>query len=204
MQNINSNLSKVWLWFIYFWLIFGVGTFVGQFIPPGIRTVLSFVLLVVILISLFIQRNRRWGKVIMNIYAFAIGIISYGAFMYYLSDLGTELFIKTVLVAIGCFAVFGILGFFLIKDASSMGKFLFIGLIAIIIASLISIFIHNTIFITVLTVLSLALFLGYTIYDFNRMRRGDFEPMEMGFNLFINLLNIIMDLLRLMSIFDDR
>ena len=44
-------------------------------------------------------------------------------------------------------------------------------------------------------------FLLYTLYDFNRMKRGNFSPREMGFNLFINLLNIIKDVLRLANRF---
>lgn len=84
-----------------------------------------------------------------------------------------------------------------------MGKYLFVTLIALIIASLIGIFIHNPIFHTVITVISLLLFLLYTLYDFNRMKRGQFSPREMGFNLFINLLNIIEDILRLANRFKN-
>ena len=51
-------------------------------------------------------------------------------------------------------------------------------------------FIDNPIYHTVITVVGLILFLLYTLYDFNRMKRN-FSPREMGFNLFINLLNII-------------
>ena len=41
---MNKSYGSVWLWFMYFWLIFGIGVFIGQFIPPGIRTILSVVL----------------------------------------------------------------------------------------------------------------------------------------------------------------
>ncbi|HHP5732760.1 TPA: Bax inhibitor-1 family protein, partial [Staphylococcus aureus] len=71
----------------------------------------------------------------------------------------------------------------------------------LIIASLIGIFLHNPIFYTVITVVSLLLFLLYTLYDFNRLKRGDYSPREMGFNLFINLLNIIKDILYLANMF---
>ncbi|WP_454269482.1 Bax inhibitor-1 family protein, partial [Staphylococcus capitis] len=120
--------------------------------------------------------------------------------LYYKFNFATE---PNILLAIGAFIVFGIVGYFLINDASSMGKYLFVTLIALIIASLIGIFIHNPIFHTVITVISLLLFLLYTLYDFNRMKRGQFSPREMGFNLFINLLNIIEDILRLANRFKN-
>ncbi|MCH1591312.1 hypothetical protein MKK40_11840, partial [Staphylococcus epidermidis] len=53
------------------------------------------------------------------------------------------------------------------------------------------------------TIVSLLLFLLYTLYDFNRMKRGQFSPREMGFNLFINLLNIIEDILSLANRFKN-
>lgn len=90
---------------------------------------------------------------------------------------------------------------FFIKDASSIGRYLFVTLLALIVASLIGLFIHNPVFYTVITVVSLFLFLLYTLYDFNRMKRGQFSPREMGFNLFINLLNIILDILSLANRF---
>lgn len=64
-------------------------------------------------------------------------------------------------------------------------------------------FIDNPIYHTVITVVGLILFLLYTLYDFNRMKRGIFSPREMGFNLFINLLNIIKDVLRLANRFKN-
>lgn len=198
-----SNYRSVWLWFAYFWIIFGVGVFIGQFIPPSIRMIISIVLLVIILGSLIFKGNRRWGVVIMHVYAIGVGIISYSAFMRYLSDLGTQLFIGVVIMSIVAFLIFGIIGFFMIKDASSMGKYLFVTLIALIVASIVGIFFHNPIFIMIITVIGLFLFLLYTLYDFNRMKRGQFEPMEMGFNLFLNLLNIILDMLRLVGFLND-
>ncbi|SQI96349.1 putative integral membrane protein that interacts with FtsH [Staphylococcus lugdunensis] len=78
---------------------------------------------------------------------------------------------------------------------------MFVTLLALIVASLIGLFIHNPVFYTVITVVSLFLFLLYTLYDFNRMKRGQFSPREMGFNLFINLLNIILDILSLANRF---
>ena len=132
-----------------------------------------------------------------------IGLLSYALFTTYLQNLGAEVFYKNILLAIGAFIAFGIIGYFLINDASSMGKYLVVTLIALIIASLIGTFIHNPVFHTIITVISFLLFLLYTLYDFNRMKRGQFSAREMGFNLFINLLNIIQDTLSLANRFKN-
>ena len=120
-----------------------------------------------------------------------------------MQNLGADVFYKNILLAIIAFIVFGILGYFVINDASSLGKYLFVTLIALIIASLVGLFIRNSIFHIVITMVSLVLFLLYTLFDFNRMKHGRFTPREMGFNLFLNLLNIIKDILNLANCFKN-
>lgn len=199
----SSSMRQVWLYFIYYWIIFAAGTFVGQFVPPGLRMTISILLFAFIMISIFVKASRKFDALISNILAFAMGILSYASFMYYMADLGTVAFYQNVGLAIGAFFAFGFLGYFIIGDASSLGRILFPALIVLIIASFIGIFIHIPMLQLLITIAGLAIFFGYTIYDFNRMRRGNFSPREMGFNLFINLLNIIMDMLRLASILRD-
>ncbi|MFI3133667.1 Bax inhibitor-1 family protein, partial [Staphylococcus warneri] len=200
-KHRSHAYAKVWLFFMYYWIIFGIGCYFGQFLPMEWRRPLSLALMVLVLITLVFQRARKYGLVISHIYAIILGLLSYAMFTSYLQNLGPEVFYKNIILAIGAFIAFGIVGFFLINDASSMGRYLFVTLLALIIASIIGIFIHNPIFHTIITVVSLLLFLLYTLYDFNRMKRGQFSPREMGFNLFINLLNIIKDILRLANRF---
>ena len=94
-----------------------------------------------------------------------------------MQNLGPEVFIKC-LISNWCILVFGILGYFIINDASSIGKYLFVTLIALIIAGLIGMFIDNPIYHTVITVVGLILFLLYTLYDFNRMKWGIFHHVK--------------------------
>lgn len=200
-QSKSHAYSKVWLFFMYYWIIFGIGCYFGQFLPMEWRKPLSFVLLALVLITVIFNRARKYGLVISHIYAIVVGLLSYATFTAYLQNLGPEVFFKNVILAISAFIVFGIIGYFLIGNAASMGKYLFVTLVALIIASLIGMFIQNPIFHTIITVVGLLLFLLYTLYDFNRMKRGQFSPREMGFNLFVNLLHIIKYVLRLATKF---
>ncbi|WP_413541096.1 Bax inhibitor-1 family protein [Staphylococcus lugdunensis] len=200
-QSKSWAYSQVWLYFMYYWLIFGIGCYFGQYLPDEWRMPLSIGLLVLIFSTLIFKRARKYGLIISHIYAIIVGLLSYAMFTTYLQNLGADVFYKNIVLAIGAFVIFGVIGFFFIKDASSIGRYLFVTLLALILASLIGLFIHNPVFYTVITVVSLFLFLLYTLYDFNRMKRGQFSPREMGFNLFINLLNIILDILSLANRF---
>nr|WP_263314869.1 Bax inhibitor-1 family protein [Mammaliicoccus sp. Marseille-Q6498] len=199
----GSAIRKTWLYFLFYWVIFGVGTYLGQYLPPALHFPITIALFAIIMISLFVKSSRKFGGIISIVFAFLIGVLSYTSFMYYLGTLGTQAFYGNIALAIGAFAAFGILGYFMIDDASGLGKYLFVTLIALVIASFIGLFLNNPIFHTVISVIGIGLFLLYTVYDFNRMKLGNFSPREMGFNLFVNLLNIIMHILRLASIIKD-
>ncbi|MGV2875757.1 Bax inhibitor-1 family protein [Macrococcus capreoli] len=199
----SSAVRNAWLYFIYFWVIFAAGTFLGQFVPPGLRMMVSVLIFALVFISIFAKASRKFGFVISNIMAFALGIVSYTSFMYYLGVLGQTVFYQNIGLAIAAFFAFGAVGYFVVGDASNLGRLLFPALIALVIASFLGMFIHIPMLHLVITIAGLAIFFLYTIYDFNRMKRGQFSAQEMGFNLFINLLNIIMDVLRLASILRD-
>ncbi|REH76345.1 hypothetical protein DOS77_09810 [Staphylococcus felis] len=196
-ENQKKKYSQVWLYFMYYWMIFGVFVYLGQFLPIEWRKPLSIGLLVLILITMVVQRARFSGIIMSHIYTIISGLLSYATLMYTIEDLGSNLLIQNVIIAVLGFIVFGFIGYFFIKDASNMGKYLFVTFIVLIVMSIISWFIHNPMLHTVIAIVGVLLFLLYTLYDFNRLKRGQFSPREMGFNLFLNLFRIIRYVLKL-------
>jgi FtsH-binding integral membrane protein len=104
------------------------------------------------------------------------------------------------------FAVMSGYGYFTKQSLDSMGKFMMIGLIAIVIASIINIFIGSTVMQTVISALAIIIFLGLTAYDTQKIReevsydsngvaeiRGALTLYMDFINLFINLLNLFGD-----------
>jgi FtsH-binding integral membrane protein len=104
------------------------------------------------------------------------------------------------------FGVMSVYGYFTKKDLSSMGRMMFVGLIAIIIASIVNIFIGSTVMQMVISTLAIIIFLGLTAYDTQQIREAvsvDTSPavevtgaltLYMDFiNLFINLLQLFGD-----------
>ncbi len=102
-QNQHAqSISKVWLYFMYYWIIFGIGCYLGQFLPLSWRQPLSFGLLIIILATLVFERARRFGLIISHIYAVVIGLLSYATFTTYLQNLGPDIFYKNIALAIFC------------------------------------------------------------------------------------------------------
>jgi FtsH-binding integral membrane protein len=104
------------------------------------------------------------------------------------------------------FGTMSFYGYFTKRSLESLGQFMFIGLIAIIIASIVNIFIGSSVMAMVISALAIIIFLGLTAYDTQRIREElsvDTSPaaevsgaltLYMDFiNLFINLLQIFGD-----------
>jgi uncharacterized protein len=110
---------------------------------------------------------------------------------------------------IGATVSFGALaawGYFTRRDLSGWGPFLFAGVIGLIIASIVGIFIESTALQMTLNVLCIVIFLGLTAYDMNRIRdmfwsasEGEIARMQWfaALSLYINFINIFISLLQL-------
>ena len=110
-KNQTHAYAKVWLYFMYYWMIFGIGCYFGQYLPMSWRKPLSLGLLILILATLFIKRARKYGLVISYIrYYCRFAFVC--SFTTYLQNLGAEVFYKNIILAIGAFIAFGIIGYF--------------------------------------------------------------------------------------------
>jgi FtsH-binding integral membrane protein len=101
------------------------------------------------------------------------------------------------------FGVMSFYGYFTKKNLDSLGQFMFVGLIAIIIASIINIFIGSTVFQMVISALAIIIFLGLTSYDTQKIRESLFYD-ETGsaevtgaLTLYLDFINIFLSLLQL-------
>jgi FtsH-binding integral membrane protein len=110
----------------------------------------------------------------------------------------------------GAAILFGVMsgyGYFTKQSLDSMGKFMIIGLIAIIIASIVNIFIGSTVMQMVISALAIIIFLGLTAYDTQKIREevsvdtSDVVEIRGALTLYMDFINLFINLLQL---FGDR
>jgi FtsH-binding integral membrane protein len=105
------------------------------------------------------------------------------------------------------FAVMSGYGYYTKQSLDSVGKFMFVGLIAIIIASIVNIFIGSTVMAMVISALAIIIFLGLTAYDTQKIREelsmetGDVVEIRGALTLYMDFINLFINLLQL---FGDR
>jgi FtsH-binding integral membrane protein len=102
------------------------------------------------------------------------------------------------------FATMSLYGYFTKKDLASVGSFMFVGLIAIIIASIVNIFIGSTVLQLVISAVAIIVFLGLTAYDTQNIRQIVSRDSDTGreevlgaLSLYLNFINIFISLLQL-------
>jgi len=105
------------------------------------------------------------------------------------------------------FAVMSGYGYFTKQNLDTLGKFMFVGLIAIIIASIVNIFIGSSVMAMVISALAIIIFLGLTAYDTQKIREElsvDTSPaaeVSGALTLYMDFINLFLNLLQL---FGDR
>lgn len=101
------------------------------------------------------------------------------------------------------FSIMSGYGYFTRKDLSSFGSLLLVGLIAIIIASIVNIFIGSTVFQMVISAIAILVFLGLTAYDTQRIREevsmenNGVAEVRGALSLYLNFINLFLSLLQL-------
>ena len=108
------------------------------------------------------------------------------------------------------FGTMSFYGYFTKRSLDSVGRFMFVGLIAIIIASIVNIFIGSTVVQMVISALAIIIFLGLTAYDTQKIREavsvdGDTGRQEVigALTLYMDFINLFVNLLQLFGIKKD-
>jgi FtsH-binding integral membrane protein len=114
-----------------------------------------------------------------------------------------------VMALVGTTVSFGALagwGYFTKRDISNWGAFLFAGVIGLVVAGLLNIWLESSALQMTLNALTILIFLGLTAYDMNRIRdmfwtasASEIERMQWfgALSLYINFINIFVSMLQL-------
>jgi len=101
------------------------------------------------------------------------------------------------------FGTMSLYGYFTKRDLTSIGQFLFIGLIAVVIASIVNIFVGSSVMTMVISAIAIIVFTGLTAYDTQKIRElvsseapGSAEVMG-ALTLYLDFINLFLSLLQL-------
>jgi FtsH-binding integral membrane protein len=225
-QRYSSSMAQGFMSKVYGWMCTGLATTaaVSYYLSPEVNPALLKTLMsnMFMVLGLFVV---QMGLIMYMMWNYAR--LSYGAmsvmFMLFCAlqgiTLAPILYVYTAasvfyvfLIAAGMFAAMALYGWLTDADLSSMGNILFMGLIGILIANLINIFVKSAAFNMAIACFGVGIFALLTAYDVQNLKRysqfGMSSPDDMGkfaligaMGLYMNLINIFLYLLQL---FGDR
>jgi hypothetical protein len=175
------------------------------FFTGAMKWIVIFSPLVAILAFAFASENFNKGQLQLFLYAFAALMGLSFATIFAVFTMGS--IVSAFMSAGVLFAVMSGYGYFTKRNLDSVGKFMFVGLIAIIIASIINIFIGSTVMQMVISAIAIIVFLGLTAYDTQKIREmvsveGDTGREEVmgALTLYMDFINLFINLLQLFGI----
>ena len=216
-----SSVASVYMRHVYQWMTAGlaVTTVVAYGVAgtPAIRDAIlgnSLVMIVLVLaqLGLVIALSAAINKLssgaatgLFLLYSALTGAMLSSIFVVYpIASIGTAFLVTT-----GTFLAMSIYGTVTKRDLTGFGNFLFMGLIGIIIAMVVNIFLKSSMMNFVVSCLGVLIFTGLTAYDTQKLRRfGEAAPLEDGtairrgailgaLTLYLDFINIFLMLLQL-------
>ena len=151
-------------------------------------------------IGYFIDKVSKSGALLLLHGFAALMGLSFG-FIFAVYSLGS--IVGAFMGAAVLFGSMSLYGYFTKRSLDSLGQFMFIGLIAIIIASVVNIFIGSTVMQMVISALAIIIFLGLTAYDTQQIREAvsvsheGNEEVKGALTLYMDFINIFINLLQL-------
>jgi modulator of FtsH protease len=115
---------------------------------------------------------------------------------------GAELVMTAFGGTAGVFFVMASLASVIKRDISGLGKWLMVGVIILMVGSIINIFVGSSTGMLVISVLSMAIFSAFMLYDLKRiMDGGETNYISATLALYLDVLNVFQSLLALLGIF---
>lgn len=217
----SASVSGIFMGHVYRWMTLGLGvtaltayTVAGS--PALMEAILGNFLIMIVLIVAQIGLVVALGAAIHKLSAGA----ATGMFLLYALLNGltlSSIFIvypigniaNAFLTCTGMFLAMSVYGTVTKRDLTGMGSFLFMGLIGILIASLVNIFLGSTMLDFIISCAGVIVFTGLTAYDTQKLRQfGEAAPLDdatairrgalLGaLNLYLDFINLFLMLLRL-------
>lgn len=218
-EGFAKYIAKTYFWmFIGLLLSFGIG--IGMYLNSGsvisfmdknlglyLAAVIASIILVIVLGFAIKKMSATVARVFFLVYAALFGVVLAPTLLYY--ELSSVIFVMGITAAI--YLVLAVIGLKSKRDMSKFGNILFVSLIALFGYSLISIFLFNSpIHELIIGIAGIAIFMGFTIYDSNKIKKfyfayeGDNTTLEKlsivsALQLYLDYVNLFLYLLRFMG-----
>jgi modulator of FtsH protease len=183
------------------WL--GVATGLSHALSGGLGFVLFLVGAFGFIYAIEKTKNSAAGVPVLLAFTFFMGIMLSRLIAMVLGfKNGTELVMTAFGGTAGVFFMMASLSTVIKRDLSGMGKWLYVGAIVLMVGSLINVFVGSSAGMMAISMLSIAIFSAYMLYDIKEIiDGGETNYISATLNLYLDIINVFQSLLALLGIF---
>ena len=211
----SALIRKVYVWMTLAMVITGLTAYITASTPALLYAIVSnqmlfWGLLIAELVLVFAisgainKMSLQTATLLFVAYSVINGLtLSFIFLAYTMSSIASVFFITA-----GTFAVMAFIGYTTKTDLTSLGKILLMGLIGIIIATIVNMFVHSTGLQTIVSYVGVLIFVGLTAYDSQKIKQmlWDADQADEGaqklallgaLSLYLDFINLFLYLLRI-------
>ncbi len=214
-KSLNTYMRQVYLYMLIAIVVTGLSALLSIHVfgvvlmsLPAFLVMVAVQLLLVTVIARQISSNTLSKPQMLTLF-FGFTVLEGVTLSPILALAPTQGVVMATVSSVVLFVVLSMIGLTTKRDLSGWGTMLMASLIAIIIVSLLSLFfIHVTILMTIISIVSVILFAGFIVYDSQQIKarylNGDNENDDVtaiygALSLYLDFINLFINLLRLFS-----
>lgn len=221
-REITNEAFAVLLKNVYAWMALALGvTGVAAMYVSNNQAIISYLyehfglfmgllivelLLAIVFTARFNKLSFNAASILFGLYALLTGVSLAPVFLIYTQ----ESIASTFFVTAGTFGTMSLFGYFTKRDLSPWGRYLFMGLLGIIIASVVNFFMQSTRLEWIITYVGVLVFVLLTAYDTQKIKnmlaeRGEVNESSLklallgSFMLYLDFINLFLKLLRILG-----
>lgn len=181
---------------------FGIASGLSYYLSGGLGLVVFLAGIFGFVYAIEKNKNSSLGIVFLFGFTFFMGLMLSRMIAMVLGfKNGTELVMTAFGGTAGVFFVMASLATVIKRDLSSMAKWLFVGVIVLLVASVINIFVGSSTGMLVISVLSIGIFSAFMLYDIKRIiDGGETNYISATLALYMNAINIFQSLLAILGL----
>ncbi|WP_342617819.1 Bax inhibitor-1/YccA family protein [Rhodoferax sp. GW822-FHT02A01] len=181
----------------------GVASGIGQLFTGGLGMILFLVMAFGFIFAIEKTKNSAAGVPVLLGFTFFMGLMLSRMIELTLGFRnGPELIMTAFGGTAGVFLVMASLASVIKRDLSGLGKWLFVGLVVLMVGSLINLFVGSSTGMLVVSVAAIGIFSAYMLYDIKRIiDGGETNYITATLALYLDIINVFQNLLALLGIF---
>lgn len=196
MRDGITRLKQVYSMLAMMMLVVLAPLVMGIGVTSTMGLICTFIAIILLVIAVCFIDNELIGGILLAVIAFLFGMTLFVPVM--MSGIPMSLVMTALGMTIALFVILTCCVVFTNKDFSSIGGFLFIALLLLIVVGILNIFIGSPLIALLKSYAAVIIFGAFVLYDTDQIMRGNGTIAQGALSLFLDFINLFLNILNIL------